>query len=305
MKRIAIGVVAAMALLLTGCSGVSTGPDQKALHYEGGSFSSKTFKDCVGNSDRQYDGPGDQHYAYPSNQRNLAFPDDGDMTAAIKFVTKDGIEMTVSGVLNFLLNTSCDPIEVDGKKYDGGALQVFHELIGNRYEAYMNDDKTSDGWIKMLGIYIYRPLDTAIDRAGQKYTYIQLYNDPAVKAAWEQEVLASLPDLVNRQTDGEIDFFTDFALTLQKPDPPEAIKAALIARQEAIAQADSQKAQAEAQVAAALAEVKVAEAEAKKQKAQIAGFGSYENYIQWFMATVGLNPFQPTYVVGGTPAAPK
>lgn len=305
MKPRIIAALVAIGLVLTviGCTEVSTGPDQKALHYEGGAFTSKKFHDCVGASDRQFDGPGDKHYSYPSSQRNLAFPDKGDKTDAITFVTKDGIEMKVSGVLNFLLNTSCDKITVEGKEYKGGALQVFHELIGNRYEAYMDDGKISDGWIKMLGIYLFRPLDTAVDRAGQNYTYLALYNDPAVKAAWENEVLSQLPALVNRQTDGEVEFFGDFALTLQKPDPPDAIKQALIDRQEAIAQAESEEAKAAAAAAAAEAEVAVSLAQAKKQKAEIEGFGGFDNYLQWFMASHNLNPLQPVILYGGSPQA--
>ena len=65
------------------------------------------------------------------------------------------------------------------------------------------DGFRSDGWRQMLSIYIARPLDTAIDRAGQGYTYAELYTDPVKKAAWEQSVLDQLPGLVDRQTDGE------------------------------------------------------------------------------------------------------
>ena len=51
------------------------------------------------------------------------------------------------------------------RRYPGGPLQRFHELIGNRYAAYMTEDGfRSDGWRQMLSIYIARPLDTAIDR---------------------------------------------------------------------------------------------------------------------------------------------
>ena len=65
-----------------------------------------------------------------------------------------------------------------------------------------DDGQRSDGWRQMLNVYIARPLDTAIDRAGQNYTYTELYTDPTKKAAWEQDVLEQLPGLVNRQTDG-------------------------------------------------------------------------------------------------------
>jgi len=217
-------------LVVTGCSSVSNGPDEAALHYEDGPFSNKKFHNCVDPSDREYDGPGDQFYKYPTSQRNLDFSKDkGADAGPITFVSKDGIEMSVTGVLNFRLETSCKPVTVAGKKYDGGVLQFFHELIGNRYDAYNDDDdQTSDGWVKVLRIYMYKPLDTAIDRAGQQFTYQQLYNDASVKAQWEQSVLEQLPGLVDRQTDGDVEFFKDYALTLQKPNPPQAIKDALL-----------------------------------------------------------------------------
>lgn len=298
------GLMAVLALVVTGCSSVSTGPDEVALHYEGGSFSSQKFKGCVDPSKKEWDGPSDTHPIYPNSQRNLAFPDKGDNTKSITFVTKDGIEMSVSGILNFRLNTDCTEQEIDGKNYKGGVLQYFHELIGRRMKAYFDDSgEVSDGWIDLLGKYIYKPLDTAVDRAAQQYTYTQLYNDAATKAQWEQDVLAQLPALVDRQTDGEVSFFDDYALTLQKPDPPQAIKDALLEQQKAVAEANAAKAKADAQVAQAEAEAKVAAQEAIKQQNVIAGFGNYENFLRWYMASMGLNPLQPTYTVGGP--APK
>ena len=136
-------------------------------------------------------------------------------------------------------------------RYEGGALQRFHELIGNRYQAYMTSDgQRSHGWRQMLNVYVARPLDTAIDRAGQNYT-TELYTDPQKKAAWEQDVLEQLPDLVNRQTDGDTEFFLNFAITLQKPEPPQAIKDALVKQQEAVARAKAAEAEAAAREAAA------------------------------------------------------
>ncbi|WP_104108316.1 SPFH domain-containing protein [Nocardioides sp. 616] len=260
---------------------VSTAPDQVALHYSDGAFTPKRFKDCVESSRRQWDGPGDRHYSYPSSQTNFVF-DDGDSDGApITFVTKDGIEMTVEGVANLMLNTDCD------------ALRGFHDLIGNRYVAYMDGDERSPGWNRMLSVYIARPLDTAIDRAGQKYTYTDLYTDPNVKAQWEADVVAALPDLVNRQTDGEVDFFENFAITLQKPEPPQAIKDALIAQQEAVARARASEAEAAAKQKAAEAQVAVEKAEAAKIQERINVLGR-DGYLRQYAIDKGLNPYQPT-----------
>lgn len=279
-----VGVLFLLFLVLLGFvrpTTVSTGPDQVALHYSGGMFTPTRFKNCVAPSTRAWDGPGDKHYSYPSSQTNFVFGDGGD-GAAITFVTKDGIEMTVTGVANFLLNTDC------------AALQKFHDLIGNRYAAYMIDGQRSAGWSnQVLPIYIGRPLDTAIDRAGQSYTYTELYTDPLKKASWERDVLAALPDLVNRQTDGDVAFFENFAVTLQKPEPPDAIKQALVAQQEAVARAKAAEAEAAAKVAAARAQVAVEKQEAAKIRERVKVLG-VDGYLRQYAIDHGLNPFQPT-----------
>lgn len=281
MKKTAAVTAAAALLLLTGCSQVSTAPDQVALHYEGGSFSSKKFKDCVEPSNRQIDGPGDSHFAYPASQRNFVFGGPEADGKPITFVTKDGIEMSVTGVANFLLNTECQD------------LRKFHELIGNRYAAYMDGDTTGDGWLRVLNVYIYRPLDTAIDRASQQYTYIELYNDPAKKAQWEKETLDALPGLVDRQTDGDVAFFQNFALTLQKPNPPGSIKQALVEQQAAVARARSAEAEASAREAAAKAQKAVAAAEAAKIQERIKVLG-VDGYLKERAIEKGINPYQPS-----------
>lgn len=272
--------VALMVLTAARPTTVSTGPDQVALHYKDGPFSSRRFADCIAPSTRVWDGPGDKHFSYPSSQTNFVFGEEGD-GAAITFVTKDGIEMTVDGVANLLLNTDCK------------ALQAFHDLIGNRYAAYMEGGERSEGWRRMLSVYIARPLQTAIDRAGQKYTYTELYVDPASKAKWEADVVAALPELVNRQTDGDVSFFENFAITLQKPEPPQAVKDALIEQQEAVARAKAAEAEAAAKQRAAEAQIAVERAEAAKIAQRIKVLG-VEGYLKQYSIDRGLNPYQPT-----------
>jgi len=301
---IAACVVGLFVLLFVRPSTESTGPDQVSLHYKGGAFTSERFSDCIAPSTRVFDGPGDGHFAYPKSQSNFVFADDieGD-GGPVTFVTKDGIEMAVEGVANFVLNTDCTSLEINGVTYPGGALQRFHESLGKRYAAYMNEDGfRSDGWREMLAIYIARPLDTSIDRAGQNYTYTELYTDPAKKAAWEQSVLTQLPELVNRQTDGDVEFFQNFAITLQKPEPPQSIKDELVKQQAAVAAAKAAQAEAEAREAAALAQVQVEKAEAQKIQARVDVLGR-EGYLQQYAIDHNLNPFQPSANSLITPSA--
>lgn len=282
----ALAVTLVVALLVTLIfarpTTVSTGPDQVALHYSAGSFTPTRFKECIDASTRAWDGPGDRHFSYPSSQRNYVFGDGGDRSP-LTFVTSDGIEMSVDGVVNFRLNTECQ------------TLRKFHDLIGNRYNAYMDSasGNGSAGWLSMLAVYMSKPLETAVDRASQEYTYTDLYTDPATKAQWERDVLKSLPDLVGRQIDGTEEFFTNFTITLQKPVPPEAVKNALIAQQEAVAKANARKAEADAQVQAARAQVEVEKAEAAKISEIIKVLGR-DGYLRRYAIDKGQNPYQPS-----------
>ena len=299
-------VVGLFCLLFVRPSTASTGPDQVSLHYKGGAFTSKKFANCIDPSTRVFDGPGDGHFAYPRSQSNFVFDYDSGDGGPITFVTKDGIEMTVEGVANFVLNTSCTPVTIDGTRYPGGVLQRFHEQVGNRYNAYMTGDGyRSDGWRQMLAIYIERPLDTAIDRAGQSYTYTELYTDPVKKAAWEQSVLDQLPPLVDRQTEGAAEYFLNFAITLQKPEPPQSIKDQLVRQQAGVAAARAAQAEAEAREAAVLAEVRVEKAQAQKIQTRVDVLGQL-GYLQQYAIDHGLNPFQPSansLITGGTPGS--
>ena len=115
-------VVGLFCLIFVRPSTASTGPDQVSLHYKGGAFTSKRFSDCIAPSNRVFDGPGDGHFAYPASQTNFVFDTGEGDGGPITFVTKDGIEMTVEGVANFLLNTS---LRADrrsaARRYPGGA----------------------------------------------------------------------------------------------------------------------------------------------------------------------------------------
>jgi hypothetical protein len=279
-RKIALLPLAALAL--AGCSMANTAPDMVALKYNGGMIESKTFESCIPSSTRDYSDGGDQYYAYPSSQRYYEFDSSKETDAkSVTFVTKDGIEMTVNGILNFDLETT-----------DCATLQRFHELIGNRLKMYWEGD-TSEGWGNGLDKFLWPALKTAVDRAGQNYTYTSLYNDPATKALWEKDVLTALPDLVNRQTDGEEVFFKDFAVTIQKPEPPQTIKDALVEQQAAVARAAAAKAEADAQVKTANAQIELQNAEAKKAEPWVALLGK-DGYIEKMMIEKGLNPKQPS-----------
>jgi hypothetical protein len=226
---------ATLALVAAGCSTINTAPDQAGLHYKAGAVSSTKFADCVTSSNRNWYGPGDKTYTYPAGQRTFDFTGSpGSESGPLTVVSQDNQELQVQGGLTFQLDTSCDKITINGKDYPGGILQAFHENIGIKYAAYMDDnDKTSDGWDEMLRFYIGQPLKKAMNQAAQKYGWLAIYNDPATRVKWETEVKTLLPAAV-KATTGGADYFKNFSLTLQKPEPDPKLVSALAAAQVAI-----------------------------------------------------------------------
>jgi hypothetical protein len=236
MKRALL--IATAALVLAGCSSVSTQPDEVALHYKAGPFSSTKFANCVDPSTKNYDGPADKHYAYPAGQRTYDFTGgSGSESDPLTVVSRDNQELTVSGVAKFNLDTDCD------------VLRSFHEQIGLKYSASMNGDEVSDGWVRMLRVYIGQQLQQAMTTAAQKYDWQDLYNDPAIRAQWEDEVNTLTPQLVTRFAGKE--YFQNFSFTLQKPVPSAGLLQGLQEAQQAVLE----KKTIENQNAAVIAEI--------------------------------------------------
>ncbi|GAB3207343.1 SPFH domain-containing protein [Marinactinospora thermotolerans] len=232
-------VVAGLLALVTvtGCS-VSTGPDEIAVQYDSGPFSDTTFDACVQPGNRDYHGPGDQAYVYPAGQRTYRFTTAEDAESApISIVSKDNLALEVTGIVTFSLNTECD------------TLQRFHERIGLKYGA---DEE--DGWERMLYDYVGQPLDRAMDAAAKDYAWKDLYNNAELKQEWEEKVGEYAAQFIEEQSGGS--FFCapnyvpgegqecgDLVLTLQQPQPPEDVRNALAAAQEAIERNEAQKAE--------------------------------------------------------------
>ncbi|GAA3445211.1 SPFH domain-containing protein [Planomonospora venezuelensis] len=231
---LAVGAVVVLGFVLSGCTRVSTQPDEVVLHYAGGTFEAIKFEKCINpSSGATLLGPGDTGYSYPFGQRTFDFSGaEGAESKPLSVVSKDNVEMLVSGVATFTLNTDC------------GTLQRFHEKIGLKFRAY-HEDGESEGWRRMLGTYMRIPLDRALDAASQEFEWRGLFNDPKVKQAWEARVGTLAREFI-KETAGA-DYFCgqnyagsgdcgDISLTIQKPEPPEALVDALAAEQAAKAE---------------------------------------------------------------------
>lgn len=295
----ALGVV---ALFATGCASASNPADLKSVHYEGGSFSAKKFKDCLDPSSRSGYDPGDKFYAYPTRQIVYnASQDKGSERGRFSVVSQDNAELYVPAQLTFKLDTDCE------------VLRKFHETVGSRYNAYIEgSDKTSadypSGWVDLLNDVIGKPLDQVLDRVAQQYNWRDVWNNPEVKTEMESEVSKNIENLVNRQAGG--DFFKDFTVLLSKPDPKDPALVAAIAQEQAgIAEANATKAKAEADAQAATAKANadlvtakaqkaLAQAQADAKQAEIQGYGGIENYLRHELIAAGGNPYQPTWVYG-------
>ena len=227
-RRAAIAAAATIGIgALTGC-GVSPAPDEEAIRYNQPPFSGVSFAECVpaGSFNAAAPWSGAEYYRYPAGQRTYSFSGDGSQSdaPAFKANTKDGVEMTVSGVVAFKLATDCEN------------LRSFHENIGIKTNAYVNE--SGDGWKSMLDTYLGASIQRAVNDATQGRDWKGLYSDPTVKAEWERQVQSLLPKYVTQAMQGS--YFEAFSPTIQKPDIPTDLTNALQATQVAVEQNTAQ-----------------------------------------------------------------
>lgn len=212
MKRIpALILSAAILATATGCTSMSPEPDEAGLQYGGGPIESKTFADCAPPGEREWGGIFDTFYGYPAGERTYDFSDNPEAESVpIKFRSGDPVEMNVSGLLKFRMNTDCE------------VLQRFHENIGRKYQAYNVDGNSSEGWERLLDNYIGLPLQRALQLAAQDFTWEEMYNDPARRADFEERVAELLPDFIDKES-GDQPYFIEPVITLNQPQPPQEL----------------------------------------------------------------------------------
>lgn len=301
--KIAALLIAA-AIPLTACA-TSAASDEIYVHKGGGPFEAKSDKGCVEPAQRQISKPGDSYFAYPAGQRYYKFTGDKktDDGAPFEVVSKDGQPMTVPGTLGFSLNTNCE------------VLQKFHDEIGNREHAYMEDGETSAGWRTLLNVYFRPAIDSTLDRVAKQYDWRQLYSDPSIKDEINRQVNAQVAALIDQQFEGDQKYFLNYSALIQQPRADsklvEAVKAAETAKAEAAAaeakakaDASAAEAGAQAQVKQKEAELKVEQIEAQIRKTEIQSYGGAEAWAKSRAVDKGINPWQPNYG-GGTIVDPK
>lgn len=218
----AVGVVAIVA---TGCSQMSTQPDQVGLHYKGGSFSSTEFANCQDPGQKKWYGPGDKNYYYPAGQRTFSFTGkDGSEETPLQVTTKDNQQVTIPGFVTLKLDTTCD------------VLRNFHEQIGLKYKAYMDGDQTSDGWRNVLEDYMFIPLQSIANTSAEQYSASSLSNDSAAQHDLASDIQNNLQAQIDTSMGGH--YLDVVKVNLGRPVLPEALQQAY---------SDIQKAQLEQQ----------------------------------------------------------
>lgn len=301
MKRKAAGVIllAFLSILLSSC-GFSVPSDMVAVQIGAGPFEAAKLKGCKEPADRGFWTNDDYKY-FPTSEREWdATGQAGSDSDRFKSVTADSVEMAIPVTVRFNLDTDCEKLKEFYTRYVRRYNAEFKKDTGDTFEA--TGANYNEGWVTLLRKLVADPSDATLDRIIQNYNWRKVWNDPATKVEIEdalQDSLTSESSLLTQTAQGT--FFEGISVLVGKPEPvnPELAEAVAL-EQTNVAKAQSAEAQAKADEAKARAEVAVAKAEAAKQEAIIAGFGSVENYLKSLLIAEGGNPYQPTYIVGGT-----
>jgi hypothetical protein len=224
-----IAGVVACAIPATACSVATPDTSQAALHYSAGPFSSQTFENCVTPGTRQVNGASD--FYYPNGRRTLDFTGGpGSELQPLKVTTRNAegtTEVTIRGVVTFSLNTDCQPwVDDDGRRYQGGVFQAFHDRIGRANNAFAKDggDPQPDSWTNIVTLYVGGATEKALDNEGLAYDFMQLKNDAKLINELQTRAEKLLPDLLNTQAGGP--FFVIHNIQIQSVDIPDGLRQA-------------------------------------------------------------------------------
>jgi hypothetical protein len=302
VKKAVVALVAIFTVMTLASCGYSVPSDMVAIQIGAGPAEASKVKGCKEPADRGFWSNDDYRY-FPTSEREWdATGQDGSDSGRFKSVTDDSVEMYVPVTVRFTLITECD------------TLTDFYTSYGRRYNVEFKADASetfeetgapyTQGWITVLRKLVADPTDATLDRIIQGYKWRDVWSNPETKVEIEKtldESLSSETSLMTQVTNGE-SYFENISVIVGQPQPVnEELAQAVALEQTNVAKAQSAEAQAKADEAKALAEVAVFKAEAAKQRAEIAGYGGVENYLKALLIESGGNPFQPTYLYGGTP----
>jgi hypothetical protein len=303
-RRIVIGAVVAVlivgGLALSGCS-TQVGAGTTAVKVDDYLIipTDPKVEGCINPETSEVNPPGGfTAYLYPSRQISWDALDADDAEAPATIVVSNAsapAELKVPVSVTFDLTTDCEK------------LKNFHRDFGTKYQGWLNSDgSVSQGWKNLLRYVVGQPLQNTLVSVAQKYTWRQIWNDEKVRIEFQNALRDTLPQATRNRTNGE-EYFTNFQVTVMKPDPVDPnLKAAITAEQQAIADAnavkakgiaDTEAAKADADVTVAQAQTELARQQALQKQAEITGYPSIDAYLKAKAIEAGQNPYQPTYVV--------
>jgi hypothetical protein len=239
-----VGLALLAGTAATACSTVSTGASEVALQYAAGPFDSRAYVSCFGGSTLERNDVNDDHYYYPTGQRDFSFGGDGNGkdAAGITSTSKDGQEIGISGTVKITMQLSCQEFtDPTGKKWPGGTAQFFHEKIGSKdpsKPAYNTDGSSSygEGWSRMLAEYLGFAVNDALDNETTSFTLDELTLKADQKNTWQAAVKNGLPKTLKELT-FDVEVFRVESVLLEKPGVRADIadaRAAKIAAQEQV-----------------------------------------------------------------------
>lgn len=309
MKRIVI-TLATVVITMGGMSACSltgderTDPSFQTLRYEGGDTGGSKFKECVEPGAKMVSN--DKFYSYPTTQREDVWDsanfEQGSQSADhadLVLTDKNGVTVNAKVKVSFFLNTSCDPVDINGKHYPGGTLQAFHELIGKTRGSYFDpkaegNSAYSAGWLWAMDNYISSPVLDNLSTQARTQTADDMWLRESVKTNMEKALAEALPALVNAGMESDLEFYRIASVKIYSITPSSDYLDLYRERQAAQVKAQTAEANKAARIAEAEANAAVARQEALVRQAEISGYGSVEAYLKYLAIQKGINPWQPT-----------
>ena len=313
-KRIVAGLVGlGLVVGMSACSfsdDSTTDPAYVTLRYEGGDTGGSKFKEVVEPGEKL--ATNDRLYSYPRTQR-FAKWDTEDFGQGAKSADYPDLELTSQGgvlvntkvTVPFTLNTSPEAVEVGDTKYPGGAIQAYHEIFGKTRNAYF-DTKTDgnasygEGWLWMMDTFIGTCTQQVLNPDVRAQKPEALWLDDSVRVNITESLREDIQACVDNSMETDIQFYVIGNPTVDSFTPDSAFTSLYRERQDAETKAKTAELNRDNKVKEAEANAAVAKAEAEIKKAEIAGYGGFDNFARLEAINNGLNPWQPTYLVNGT-----
>lgn len=210
MKRILIGMLAALVIVLTGCASYDVEQDQTGLEIDGYLINKtdKKLVECHAAGKSGYGGTGNEVIYLPAGQRTFSFTgqsSEAEMDpVAVSF--DDNQTVRQPGFIKFTLTTDCESL------YD------FWTKVGIKYDA-----NTSDGWARLLMDYMGVPVTTALNDITSKVpTWDEWYGNSAARTQAQTDLVPVLQRAINESL-GSDEWIKVASVSLSKPVPSESL----------------------------------------------------------------------------------